>query len=137
MEKKQTPLNQRTLAAACRSLAWANPIFAFVHETYGIPPLWDRPAGFATLLHIILEQQVSLASAKACFEKLAYHVGDVTPATVLSLDDAELKRIGFSRQKASYARHLSEAVLEHRINLDELHHLPDVEVKAELVRLKG
>ena len=130
-------LNARTLAAACRTLAAADPIFGTVHTIYGTPPLWDRPAGFATVLQIILEQQVSLASAKACFDKLAVHLGEVTPDGVLSLDDARLKSIGFSRQKTVYARHLSEAVLERRIDFDSLQHLPDAEVKAELVGLKG
>jgi DNA-3-methyladenine glycosylase II len=55
----------------------------------------------------------------------------------LTLSDAELKTIGFSRQKTAYARHLSEAVAEKRVNLDGLHHLPDVDVKAELIKLKG
>src|SRR5688572_26582122 len=54
------PLNRRTLAAACSLLAGLDPVFRRVHETYGTPPLWDRPHGFATLLQIILEQQVSL-----------------------------------------------------------------------------
>lgn len=130
-------LNKRSLAADCRSLAKANPIFHRVHSAYGTPPLWDRPAGFATLVYIILEQQVSLASAKACFNKLAAHLRDVTPLNLLKLNDAELKTIGFSRQKTSYARHLSEAVLENRIDLDGLHLLPDAEVKSELIKLKG
>lgn len=110
---------------------------AFVYNTYGTPPLWDRPTGFSTLLHIILEQQVSLASAKACFDKLKVHLGEVTPNGLLSINDADLKTIGFSRQKASYARHLSEAILEKRIDLDGLHSLPDAEVKCELIKLKG
>lgn len=131
------PLNKRTLAAACRSLSEADPICRLVHETYGTPPLWDRSPDFATLLQIILEQQVSLASAKACFDKLAAHLGEVSPAGLLSLNDAELKTVGFSRQKAAYARHLSEAVIDKRIDLDGLHLLPDAEVKAELIKLKG
>ena len=110
---------------------------AFAYNTYGTPPLWDRPAGFGTLLNIILEQQVSLASAKACFDKLAVHIGEVTPANLLNVNDADLKTIGFSRQKTAYARHLSEAVIENRIDLDGLHKLPDTEVKAELIKLKG
>ncbi len=110
---------------------------ARVHETYGPPPLWDRPTGFATLLQIILEQQVSLASAKACYDKLCFRLGDVTPENVLSLNDVELKIVGFSRQKTAYARHLSEAVLEKRIDLDSLTHLSDAEVKSELIKLKG
>lgn len=130
-------LTKRTLTAACRSLAAADPILGRVYEMYGTPPLWDRPAGFATLLQIILEQQVSLASAKACFDKLAACFGDVSPAGLLDLSDAELKTVGFSRQKTAYARHLSEAVMEGRIDLDGLHMLTDAEVKAELIKLKG
>jgi DNA-3-methyladenine glycosylase II len=130
------PLNRRSLAAACRELA-ADPVMGAVHREYGVPPLWDREPGFATLLQIILEQQVSLASAKACFDKLMNHLGEVTPEAVLSMDDAQLKGIGFSRQKTAYARHLSEAILEDRLDLDRLQVLPDSEVKVELIRLKG
>src|SRR3954447_22263534 len=118
---KRTPikaLTKRSLAAACNALSANDPVLRQVHKTYGTPPLWDRPTGFATLLQIILEQQVSLASAKACFDKLAARIGDISPENLLTLNDAELKRVGFSRQKAAYARHLSEALLEKRIDLD-------------------
>ena len=134
---KTKPLNKRSLAAACRSLAGSEPIFRRVYEAYGIPPLWNRPPGFPTLLQIILEQQVSLASAKACFDKLTSQLGEIAPNRLLMLNDAELKTIGFSRQKTAYARHLSEAILERRIDLDQLPLLPDTEVKAELIKLKG
>lgn len=130
-------LNDKRLAAACREFAAADPHLGHVFYTYGTPPLWDREPGFATLLHIILEQQVSLASAKACFDKLTSRLGCVTPELVLTLDDAEMKAVGFSRQKTAYARHLSEAFLDKRIDLDGLHQLPDHEVKAELIKLKG
>ncbi len=137
MSSRRKPLTKRTLAAACRSLADADPIFRHVTETYGTPPLWDRPHGFATLLQIILEQQVSLASAKACFDKLSARLGEVTPERLLTLTDAELKTVGFSRQKTAYARHLSAAVLEGRIDLESLCTLPDADAKAELIKLKG
>jgi DNA-3-methyladenine glycosylase II len=99
--------------------------------------LWDREPGFATLVQIILEQQVSLASAKACFDRLTAHLGTVTPESFLRLDDATLKAIGFSRQKTSYARHLSDAILEQRIDLVALGDLPDIEAKSQLIKLKG
>ena len=121
----------------CSELALLDPHLARVHATYGTPPVWDREPGFATLLYIILEQQVSLASAKACFNKLATRVGEVSPVNLLNSTDAELKRDGFSRQKTSYARHLAEAVLENRIDLGQLHLLNDDEVKSELIKLKG
>jgi DNA-3-methyladenine glycosylase II len=118
-------------------LAGVDRTLGRVFELYGTPPLWSRPPGFETLLQIILEQQVSLASAKACFEKLAARLDEVSPENVLGLDDAEMKRVGFSRQKAGYARHLSEAILERRVDLDSLNRLPDAKVKAELTKLKG
>lgn len=130
-------LNSRSLKAACSRLGEIDPSLRRVSNAYGTPPLWDRPTGFATLLQIILEQQVSLASAKACFDKLAVHIRDVTPENLLTLSDAEMKIVGFSRQKTAYARHLSEALLEKRIDLDGLHKLPDADVKAELTKLKG
>lgn len=133
---KVTPLNKRLVAIACRELS-ADKHLRIVNEKYGEPPLWDREPGFATLLQIILEQQVSLASAKACFDKLSASIGSVVPDAVMSLSDAELKAIGFSRQKTSYARHLSEAILEGSLDLDRLHLLSDADVKKELVSLKG
>ncbi|MEP6705545.1 MAG: DNA-3-methyladenine glycosylase 2 family protein [Acidobacteriota bacterium] len=134
MEKRLTlrglKLNAKTLASSC-------PRLALVYDKYGPPPLWDRPEGFQTLLQIILEQQVSLASAKACFDKLCRRVGDVSPKSLLGSTDSELRADGFSRQKTSYARHLAEAVTEERIDFEELNNMPDAEVKAELIKLKG
>ena len=131
------PLNNKSLAATCKQLSTNDEHLRLVFEQYGVPPLWDRPPGFATLLQIILEQQVSLASAKACYDKLSARVGIVTPESLLASSDIELKADGFSRQKTAYARHLSEALLEQRIDLDRLHRLPDAEAKAELITLKG
>ncbi len=131
------PLTQRSLKLHSKTLASGCPHLSIVFDKYGAPPLWDRSTGFQTLLQIILEQQVSLASAKACFDKLSRRVGDVTPESLLKSSDAELKADGFSRQKTSYARHLAEAVQEHRIDFDELERLSDTEVRAELIKLKG
>lgn len=130
-------LTQKSLLAACRRFAGEDRNLSRVFKTYGLPPLWDREPGFSTLLQIILEQQVSLASAKACYDKLCRRVEEVTPANILASSDAELKVDGFSRQKASYARHLAEAVLEERIDFDGLRKLDDADVKAELIKLKG
>lgn len=130
-------LNKTSLIAACRTLAEADARLASVLSRYGPPPLWDRPPGFATLLHIILEQQVSLASARACVDKLEARIVTVSPENVLNLSDPELKAIGFSRQKTLYARHLSEAVAEGRLDLERLNSKPDEDVRLELKKLKG
>lgn len=134
---KLKTVSERNIGKMCRQLSAVDHHLAHVYATYGTPPLWDRPAGFGTLLNIILEQQVSLASARACFDKLSAQLGEVSPTGLLRLSDAELKAIGFSRQKTAYARHLAEAILEKRVDLNRLDALPDAEVKAELIKLRG
>ena len=130
-------LDPQSLAEACEKLAENDSDLALIFETYGTPPLWAREASFATLIHIILEQQVSLASADAAFNKLKDKLGEITPENVLRLSDEELKACYFSRQKTVYARALAQAVLDGSLNLKALENLPDSEAKAELKKIKG
>jgi DNA-3-methyladenine glycosylase II len=104
---------------------------------HGPPPLWAREPGFATLVLLVLEQQVSLASARAAFDRLVTATGTLSPAGLLALDDATLRAIGFSRQKAGYARGLAEAVLSGELDFGLLAALPDDQVRAALTGLRG
>lgn len=130
-------LNEEILPAACAELTKTDKDLAFIFDKYGTPPLWKREPDFATLVHIILEQQVSLASALSAFNKLKERLGDVTPAGVLSLSDEELKAAYFSRQKTVYARELARAVSGGDLNLRALESLSDAEAKDELKKIKG
>jgi DNA-3-methyladenine glycosylase II len=125
------------LLAAVGELATRDPDLAGIVARFGPPPLWDREPGFATLLHIILEQQVSLASAQAAFDRLLAAADPVTPASFLALGDAGLLAIGFSRQKARYGRALAEAVQSGTLDLGRLHGLDDQAVHDELQRIPG
>ncbi len=132
------PLDQDQLARAVRALSRREPALREVVRRYGLPPLWGREPGYATLVYIILEQQVSLASAKAAYERLERACrGRVTPRAVLRLSDAALLTIGFSRQKAGYARGLAEALLSRQLDLDQVAQMPDEEAQAALVAQKG
>ena len=91
---------------------------AKIVRTFGYPPTWQREPGFATLIRIILEQQVSYASAKATFKRLNDAVETLTPESFLTLNDVELKAIGFSRQKTRYGRILSQAVADRTLDLE-------------------
>lgn len=130
-------IDETNYSEALQFLCKKDKDLARVVETYGEPPMWMRPAGFDTLIYIILEQQVSLASAKAAFDKLQRHLGKITPENFLTLEDFELKTMGFSRQKTLYSRELAEAIVEKRLNLHALEQLPDDAVKAELTKIKG
>ena len=104
---------------------------------FGYPPLWSRVPSFATLIHIILEQQVSLASAKAAFLKLESKIGQITPKKILQLSDEEMKTCYFSRQKMNYARHLADEIVNGELNIEQLNNLPDDLVRTELKKVKG
>jgi DNA-3-methyladenine glycosylase II len=133
-----TLLDLDTLQTATHWLAERDPALERVFSQYGYPPLWNREPGFSTLTFIILEQQVSLSSAKAAFERLQNTLGGtVTPEGFLALSDDTLRQIGYSRQKVTYTRGLAEAVLGGHLDLPALAHLPDPDVSAALQQLKG
>ncbi len=130
-------LSHVTLAEAVTVLAERDADLTSVVAAFGPPPLWERAAGFPTLIHIILEQQVSLASARSAFQRLGQTVSPLTPAGFLTLDDATLKAIGFSRQKTGYGRALAQAVLEGELDLDAMEAMDDAAVRERLTRVKG
>jgi DNA-3-methyladenine glycosylase II len=132
-----TPLTAATLSVALAGLTARDPRLARIVADLGPPPLWAREPGFPTLLHIILEQQVSLASAQAAFDRLLAVASPLTPERFLELDDATLKAAGFSRQKTRYGRELAAAILSRSLNLEGLDALDDDAVRTELVKVVG
>lgn len=131
-------LDEKSLHKACDWLAEHDPVLFQVLQRFGYPPLWDRLPSFATLVHIILEQQVSLASANAAFSKLrALLQHEVTPSAFLSIDETQLRQIGFSKQKIRYARSLADALLSGKLDLHLLGNCTDQEVRRSLTALPG
>ena len=118
-------------------LTQQDPDFERVVARLGPPPLWAREPGFGGLLRTILGQQVSETSARRAFSRLLETASPLTPERFLELDDAALKKVGFSRQKARYGRVLAEAVASGALDLGGLEALEDDAVRAELTRLPG
>ncbi len=111
---------------------------AALYARNGLPPLWRRPPGFVTLVKLILEQQVSLASGAAAYRRLEARLGgEVTPASFLTLDDDELRAAAFSRQKARYVRALAAAIAGGELDLDGVASLEDDAAMGALVGLLG
>jgi DNA-3-methyladenine glycosylase II len=132
-----TILTEEMLTKGLRVLARRDHDLAHILKELGPPPMWAREPGFPTLLHIILEQQVSLASARAAFNRLQAAASPLTPKRFLTLDDATLKAIGFSRQKTAYGRHLALAIVEGRLDLAALNEMDDATARSELIKIKG
>ncbi|WP_316806719.1 DNA-3-methyladenine glycosylase 2 family protein [Pedobacter agri] len=121
----------------CNLLAEKDDDLAFILEQYGYPPFWSRPNNFESLVHIILEQQVSLASALAALNKLKAKIGEITPTKFLELSTDELRACYFSRQKTIYVRDLAEKLVSGRLDLLLLERFSDIEIRAQLKEVKG
>jgi DNA-3-methyladenine glycosylase II len=132
-----TYLSVDELERAVRLLSRRDGDLRRVVQQFGAPPMWARESGFSTLLHIILEQQVSLASAKAAHNKLLEVASPITPLGFLKLDDATLRAAGFSRQKTAYGRNLAQSIVDGVLDLDALGSMDDAAVRSELVKIKG
>lgn len=135
--EKLRPLTQQTLALAARELAARDALLANIHATYGDPPLWQRTAGFRTLVHIILEQQVSLSSAKSMLLRLEREIQPFTAERFIELGEMRLRGLGVTRQKSAYLLHLSESVMSGELSLKRLARMNDEQVLVQLTRIKG
>ena len=106
----QPALNKKSLSEAANSVALLDEDLARILADYGPPPLWSRKPGFITLLRIILEQQVSLASADAMYRRLMVNIEPLTPVTILAAGAPLLRSFGITRQKAAYFINVAEAI---------------------------
>jgi len=131
------PLTPERLREAARALADRDPDLALLLERHGPPPLWGRPRGFATLVRIILEQQVSLASARAILNRLVEEIGAPTPGRILAAGVERLRACGLTRQKAGYCHRLAAAALDGRLDLAGVARLDDAAAVASLTRHDG
>jgi DNA-3-methyladenine glycosylase II len=129
--------DQLTFHQIADELAREDSDLAIIIKTHGYAPMWTRPNTFETLVHIILEQQVSLASALAALNKLRERLKVITPESFIELTDEELRACYVSRQKTTYIRGLANELLSGQLELPSLAALSDDEVRARLIALKG
>lgn len=135
--KRHPTFNEGNFKAICAILGSRDPDLQSILNTHDYPPCWTRSPSFETLVHIILEQQVSLASAKAALNKLQIKTGGISPAALMKLNDQQLKDCYFSRQKITYVRHLANAILNDQLNLEALSTMDNDTVRSTLLKIKG
>lgn len=109
----------------------------FILNNFGNPIIQKRQEGFAAMCHIILEQQVSIASAKACYVKLENYFGTLTPQIILTATDDEIRNCGISRQKITYLKDLASKVISKEIDFENYSTKSEQEIRAELIKIKG
>lgn len=130
-------LSQTQFRSICDDLAKEDTDLKSILEMHGYPQIGSRTNNYESLVHLILEQQVSLASAMAALNKLREKIGEITPSNLLALNDDELKSCYFSRQKMTYARSVAEPIQNKTLDLKGMHKLSDEEVREQLTALKG
>lgn len=130
-------LDRRHLARGVRALSRKDPVLRQLVQRHGPPPLWARPSGFPTLARIILEQQVSLDSARAMYLRLERELGAFAPPTLLRAGESGLRSLGVTRQKAAYLTTLAREIESGRLRLSRLHRLPDEGIREILLQLRG
>src|SRR5262245_50660698 len=130
-------LDARSFEVTATELAARDPRLAAIVERHGLPTFWAREPGLPTLVLLILEQQVSLASARAAYDRMVARLGALTTTGILASTDEELRADGFSRQKARYVRALASALEDGSLDLEAVGALDDDEVRLALVALPG
>jgi DNA-3-methyladenine glycosylase II len=132
---KSGRLTNNILSAAAQELAARDRHLAFIHELYGPPPMWARRPGFPTLLRIILEQQVSLSSARAMFDRLKSNIEPFTASRFIESGEAYLRSLGVTRQKAHYCVQVAQAFTNGELN--QIGRMNDEDAHDMLLRIKG
>jgi len=122
---------------AVKYLLEKDTIFNHIIDKYGLPIIPKRPQGFETLVLLILEQQVSIDSAKATFLKLKAKKQNFQPESLLAFSDEEYRNIGVSRQKTSYIKALSNSIINNEIDIESLATKSALQVREELIKIKG
>ena len=128
---------QTTYYPICDKLASIDSDLHYIIATYGYPILWSRPNTFESLVHIILEQQVSLKSAKAMLLRLQSAIDPFTPERFVHLGESHLRGLGVTRQKSTYLLHLSGSILSGDLSLNKLSRMSDESARQRLTQIKG
>jgi DNA-3-methyladenine glycosylase II len=136
-QSRSQVLSKQTLAEIARDLATRDETLAGIFTRHGPPPLWRRATGFATLVHIILEQQVSLRSGKAMFDRLSASVDPFSPEQFVFRGEGYLRSLGVTRQKSSYLVHLASLIVAGELNIARLSRMGDHDARLALMSVKG
>jgi DNA-3-methyladenine glycosylase II len=137
VQKSDPKLTERLYSLGISELAARDSDLAAVISKWGNPPFWTHSPGFSGIVLAILSQQVSLESAQAAFTKLEKSIGSINPERFLSLDNDQLRTIGFSRQKSSYVRGIANNIMEGAIDLDDIQSMDNEQARKSLMELRG
>ncbi|MCR5863303.1 DNA-3-methyladenine glycosylase 2 family protein [Flavobacterium sp. J372] len=118
-------------------LVEADERFAQIVAEYGMPSFPSRPEGFESMVRTILEQQVSLNSARAVYYKLKEAALELTAENILQLSDEVIRACGITRQKTIYIKALAQAIVHGDVGFERYKTMHPDDVRQELIKVKG
>ena len=130
-------LTDKTYQRCISDIMKSESDLAEVVSRWGNPPFWVHTPGFPGIVIAILSQQVSLESAQATFTKLENAIESINPEKFLSMDDKTLRKIGFSRQKASYVRGVASEIMVGDFDLEDLEAMDNNQARKRLMEIRG
>ena len=131
------PISEQTLRFGAEQLAERDPDLENILTRLGYPPMWNRDPGFASLVHIILEQQVSIKAAATMFMRLSLQLGEVSPTSIMDIGEEGLRNFGLTRQKSRYCIGLARHVSSGQLQLDQLDAFDDEKGRSDLLAVPG
>lgn len=136
-EDLRQALDQQSLANACRNLAATDPVLSGLLNENGTPPLWQRDANIRSLVYIVIEQKISLSSAKAVMQRVDKLCPLWSAVALLAVSADALHTAGLTSRKVEYCHAIAEAINTGMLNLEQLHALPDKDVMSALLQVRG
>lgn len=129
--------SEQTYKNYCNALRQVHATIDALHAQYGYPPYWKRENSFESLCKTIIEQQVSLASAKSSYERLRMYCGRIEPLSLIRLTEEEYRSNGITKQKGRYLKLLSETLIKEPDFFQQVEKLDNNQAKEKLISLKG
>lgn len=136
-EHQAVRLDQQAIALGALELGRRDPVFADIVSDHGQPPLWQRPQTLRSLVHIVLEQKVSIVSALAVMKRVDALCPSFDAAGFLAVSASDLRAAGVSERKVDYCRSMAAAIGDRTLSLEGLRRLDDDAVMQRLVAVRG
>ena len=131
-------LDQEVLKKGLRHLKIKDPdLKVIIRNLKGDIPFFKRDSNFRGLVNLIIEQQLSIASARAIFNRLNNILDSFTPKNFLKLNEESLQKIGLSRQKVLYCITLANACCSGEMDFSAIKKMSNEDAIQYLTKLKG
>ena len=125
------------IAGDAKKLATSDPYFSELISKIGLPRERYREPTLATLIHIIVSQQISLTAAESIWRNFNAKISNITPNSIINLGEQGLREIGFTRSKSNATLNLCQQMQDKTFDINAISSMDDHNAKNYIMRLRG